>query len=78
MKGGRIFVWSVAWRFPYKTPPDGFPLVMLRVEQLRPPGADAGACPPEIHECWEGMWGMAAVSSVVCSIADSSVRRFYV
>jgi hypothetical protein len=51
----RIFVWEVVWRNPYNPRPEGFPEVMLRVEQERPAGAGAGPCPVEIDECWQEM-----------------------
>ena len=72
-KPDRIFVWSVVWRFPHKAPPEGFPLVMLRVEQPRPAGAGAGPCPPEIHECWEEMreYGYC----VQCSVGHQPARQ---
>lgn len=55
VKPTRIFVWAVIWRNPYEPRPEGFPEVMLRVEQERPAGAGAGPCPPEIDECWQEM-----------------------
>lgn len=51
----RVFVWEVFWSNGHKPRPEGFPEVMLRIEQSRPPGAGAGPCPAEIHECWEEM-----------------------
>ena len=55
VKPTRTFVWSVIWRNPYQPRPEGFPEVMLRVEQERPAGAGAGPCPTEIDECWQEM-----------------------
>ncbi len=54
-KPPRIFIWEVAWSNPHKPRPDGFPQVMLRVEQVRPAGAGSGPCPAEIDECWQEM-----------------------
>lgn len=51
----RTYVWEVIWRNRYKERPEGFPEVMLRVEQVKSNGAGAGPCPPEIDECWEEM-----------------------
>lgn len=48
------FVWEVSWSNPYKPRPEGFPQVILRVEQVLPPGSGA-QCPQEIDECWEEM-----------------------
>lgn len=53
----RTFVWEVVWSNPHRTRPEGFPEVILRIEQKRPPGAGAGTRPTEITECWEEMHG---------------------
>jgi hypothetical protein len=49
----RIFVWEVFWSNYHKPRPEGYPEVMLRVEQPVAPKAGAGPCPVEIDECWQ-------------------------
>lgn len=53
-KQTKTFVWEVSWSNPYKPRPEGFPQVILRVEQITTPSGGA-ACPKEIDECWEEM-----------------------
>jgi hypothetical protein len=69
----RTFVWEVVWSSPNRPRPEGFPEVILSMEQQRPAGAGAGVCPAEICECWEEMreYGYC----VSCSVSYVPARR---